>query len=251
MTLVILHETPGWIAVDKPAGITVIPARGEPAEQSLCKRLQQQRGEKLWVVHRLDRDTSGVILFARDADTHRCLSVAFEHGDVRKTYLASTRGVPCPRGGVVDTPLHHARKGKMRPAHAGEPGSLASATELVTLRTWAVPSPIALVQARPRTGRQHQIRVHLRSIGTPLLVDPVYGGVNRITTSELGMVGARRAVCARLTLHAHRIEVPRTQTSEPVEVESPLAPDLQALIDALDAMRGDERSRAATSDAEQ
>jgi RluA family pseudouridine synthase len=223
VTGTLLAETPGWLAVDKPPGLPVIPARSEDPDHSLWRALERARGERLWVVHRIDRGTSGVVLFARDAATHRAFSSAFERREIRKGYLALTRGVPEPLSGTIDLALHPARKGKMRPAAPGEAGALIAATEYAVFRRWETrEGPVALVELFPRTGRQHQIRVHLRALGTPLLVDRLYG-------SPLPVLGLDR-----LALHAASIAFPDPATREAVAVEAPLAPDLAALIERLD-----------------
>lgn len=223
----LLHADAHLLAVAKPAGIPVIPARtGDPGE-CLHKRLEASRGERLWVVHRLDRDTSGVVLFARRAETHRALSLAFERREVTKVYRAFTLGVPDPPAGEIDLPMHEGRKGRMRPAREGEPGAIASRTgyALMARRDSAL-GPVALVEARPHTGRQHQIRVHLRAKGAALLVDPLYGEHERI---DAGALGAGSPAIERLTLHALRIEFVHPALRVPVAFEAPLPEDLAAL----------------------
>ena len=234
-TATILFEDGAVLAVAKPAGIVVVPARNEDPAASLRHVLERERGEKLWVVHRLDRDTSGVVLFARTADAHRALNAAFERHEARKTYWAIARGAPPAEHGTIGVPLHGARKGKMRPASPGEAGAQAALTEYDVVRCWDLPAlrPV-LLEVRPRTGRQHQVRVHLRSIGAPLLVDPLYGGSSSVTERDLGLVG-ERVLCSRLTLHALRIECPVPWQSQPLRVEAPLAEDLAGLLEALDA----------------
>jgi RluA family pseudouridine synthase len=223
VTGTLLAEAPGWLAVDKPPGLPVIPARAEDPDRSLWRALEKARGERLWVVHRIDRGTSGVVLFARDAATHRAFSSAFERREIRKGYLALTCGVPEPLSGTIDLALHPARRGKMRPAAPGEAGALIAATEYAVFRRWETrEGPVALVELFPRTGRQHQIRVHLRALGTPLLVDRLYGSPRPV----LGL--------DRLALHAASIAFPDPATREAVAVEAPLAPDLAALIERLD-----------------
>ncbi len=223
VTGMLLAEAPGWLAVDKPPGLPVIPARAEDPDRSLWRALEKARGERLWVVHRIDRGTSGVVLFARDAATHRAFSSAFERRELRKGYLALTRGVPEPLSGTIDVALHPARKGKMRPATPGEDGALIASTEYAVFRHWETPEgPVALVELFPRTGRQHQIRVHLRAIGTPILVDRLYG-------SPCPVLGLER-----LALHAASVAFPDPVTRTPASVEAPLAPDLSALIERLD-----------------
>lgn len=223
----LLVEAPGWLAVDKPPGLPVVPARGEDPGHSLWRTLERERGERLWVVHRIDRGTSGVVLFARDPATHRALSTAFEGRRVRKGYLALTRGVPAPLSGTIDVALHPARKGKMRPAAPGEVGALIAATDYVVFRHWeTLEGPVALVELFPRTGRQHQLRVHLRAIGTPLLVDRLYGSPRPVLGLE------------RLALHAATITFPDPSTGAEMTVEAPLAPDLAALVERLDRPEG-------------
>lgn len=168
----------------------------------------------MWVVHRIDRGTSGVVVFARDAETHRALSMAFEQGDVDKTYLAFVHGVP--PDGTIDVPLHTARRGRTRPASEVEPGSLDARTDVRVLDRF---KDASFIEAQPQTGRRHQIRVHLKWLGTPLLVDPIYGGASAACASDLPPW--------RLTLHAHRLEFGDTV------VTSPLPPDLATVADCL------------------
>jgi RluA family pseudouridine synthase len=220
----LLYEDADVVAVLKPAGIAVIPGRNERPEDALRTRIEAERHEPLWVVHRLDRDTSGVLLFARNEQSHRRLSMAFGSRQIAKTYLAWTRGVPSPGAGVVDVPLHSARKNKMRPAAPGEAGALPSRTEYRALQvTQSAVGAVARVEARPTTGRQHQIRVHLRSVGAPLLVDPLYGG-DAVPTDALG---PGSPAMGRLTLHAASIAF--AGPAGPILVTAPVPPDLAAL----------------------
>jgi tRNA pseudouridine32 synthase/23S rRNA pseudouridine746 synthase len=221
----LLHEDAELIAVAKPAGVTVIPARDEPAEDSLHARLAAERGERLWIVHRIDRDTSGVVVFARTAAAHRTLSMAFEGRDVDKTYLAWVAdGGPLPDAGAIDLPLHAARKGKSRPAAPGEPDAKAARTEFAVERRWQRGDDrVARVRCHPVTGRHHQIRVHLRAQDAPILRDPLYGKA----TSRGGLAAAP---CARLALHAASLTVPGPRT-----FHAPLPEDLVALEAWLDA----------------
>ncbi len=222
-----LYEDAALIAVLKPAGITVIPARNEPPEVCLTKQLEATRRERLWVVHRIDRDTSGVVLFARTAVAHRRLSMAFEGRDVEKRYLAFTHGVPMPEEGTIDLPLHAARKGRMRPALPGEPESLPSSSDYRVLKQReTLLGPVALVEVRPRSGRQHQIRVHLRSKEAPLLVDPLYGKCEQIAADALG---TGSPAVPRLTLHAQRITFRHPTDGEERTIDAPLPSDLAAL----------------------
>lgn len=226
MDFTTLYEDADVLAVDKPAGVVVIPARDEAPGESLRHQLEAARGERLWVVHRIDRDTTGVVLFARNAEAHRALSLAFEHRRAEKTYLALTRGAPTPREGVIDVALHSARKGKMRPIFPGERDGVEAVTAIRVVQEWKRPDgDIALVEARPRTGRQHQVRVHLRFAGAALLVDPLYGRTERAEVAGVTLT--------RLSLHAHALAVPLGERT--LRVEAPLAADLRAAVDALSA----------------
>jgi 23S rRNA-/tRNA-specific pseudouridylate synthase len=225
----LLYEDDDVVAADKVSGEPVIPARGAPPEACLQKRLERQLGLRLFVVHRIDRDASGVVLFARHAQAHRALSLAFEHHRVRKLYWAFGGGTLAPLCGRLDVALHAARRGKTRPARPGERGQQAAATDYATRRTWRLGGQsVSLLEARPVSGRHHQIRVHLRWAGAPILFDPLYG---RRQPAE-ALVGAP---CSRLALHARRIELPEADGVARLAVESPLPPDLDALRLWLDA----------------
>ena len=225
--LTLLADNARWLVVDKPAGIAAIPARDEDPADSLRHRLQDQLGVPLWVVHRIDRETSGAIIYARDAQAHRALNLAFQRAQVGKTYHAWCAGAPAAAHGRIDTPMHSARKGKMRPAQAGEPGAISACTDYAIEQQWEFAGGlIARVRCHPRTGRQHQIRVHLRSIGCPILHDAVYGLATFKPPFD-------RLPIARLALHATAIEVPRVLEIPAQRVEAPLAEDLVALQDAL------------------
>ena len=227
MSVAVLHEDAHVLVVDKPAGRLVIPGRGT-GERSLREELEAEHG-RLWVVHRLDRGTSGVLLFARSAAAHRALNLAFDRGEPRKRYLALVRGAPPPER-RVSVPIAPARRGRMRPARAGDPRAKAAATvlrlvEQLPARPWAG-GPLALVEALPETGRTHQIRVHLASAGTPLAFDPDYGDAEPLR----GPGG--EVLLARTPLHAARLEVAHPAGGA-LAIEAPWPADLAAAVEAL------------------
>ena len=135
--LVLLHEDDDLVAVQKPSGEPVIPTRDGSAQDCVQRRLERQLGRRLFVVHRIDKDASGVVVFALHAEAHRALSLAFEHRQVSKTYAAFVAGAIEPPQGRLDIALHPARKGKTRPALPGEPGAQAATTEYATQKRWA------------------------------------------------------------------------------------------------------------------
>jgi len=220
----VLHEDAQLVAIAKPPGRLVIPGR-TPGEPSLREELEGRFG-KLWVVHRLDRGTSGVLVFARTAEAHRTLNLGFDAGEPRKVYLAIVRGVPEWSALRVDVPIAKGRKGRMRPGRPGEAEAKASATAFQVLERFPA-AGLALVEARPETGRTHQIRVHLASAGFPLAVDPDYG--------DEGPVAVGAAVLDRTPLHAARLELRHPATGEPLTLEAPLPADLVAVLAAARA----------------
>lgn len=218
----VLTETPELVAVEKPAGAAVVPAGGEPASACLQHRLAAERGERLWVVHRLDRDTSGVVVFARTAEAHRELSLAFEERDVEKNYLAYLAG-DLDDVLRIDTPLHSARKGKSRPAAPGERGAKDAVTDVEVERRWRRGDHVVCrVRCRPVTGRHHQIRVHLRSAGAPVVHDPLYG-------RETLRGALAEAPCERAALHAASLDLPGHHT-----ITAPVPDDMLELETWLD-----------------
>lgn len=226
-TAAVLHADAALLVVDKPAGRLVIPGR-DGGERSLREELTAVHGP-LWVVHRLDRGTSGVLVFARTAEAHRALSLQFERGEPRKAYLALVAGIP-PAELEVDLALVPARSGRMRPARPGDPRAKPAATAFRLLEPFPARAgrpALALLEARPATGRTHQIRVHLQAAGFPLAVDPDYGAAGPLALGDGAALG-------RTPLHAARLELAHPDGRR-LSLEAPLPPDLAA---ALAALRG-------------
>ena len=224
----LLYEDDTTVVADKPPGVAVIPAPGEPPGACLRDRVAAQIGTRAWVVHRLDRDTSGIVVFARTADAHRMLSMAFDRRDVERRYVALVRGVPAAADGIIDVPLHGARRGKVRPARVDEAGALPAQTAVRVTRVWRPgETVVAQVQVEPLTNRHHQMRVHLRAMHTPIVGDPIYGTAIAPLPVEVPV--------ARLALHASFLEIPHPSGARRMVVESPWPLDLQVLTDWLDA----------------
>jgi tRNA pseudouridine32 synthase/23S rRNA pseudouridine746 synthase len=186
-------------------------------------------------VHRLDRGTSGVLLFARTAEAHRATNLAFDRGEPRKRYVALVAGA-APAEARVEVAIAPARRGRMRPARAGDPRGKKAVTLVRRLEAFPPLSwtggPLSLVEALPETGRTHQIRVHLAAAGTPLAVDPDYGAKGPLR----GPDGA--VLLARTPLHAARLELRHPARGGALVVEAPLPADMAA---ALEALRGGSR----------
>jgi len=224
----VLHQDAALLVIDKPPGRLVIPGR-DGAEPSLRAELEARHGP-LWVVHRLDRGTSGVLVFARTAAAHRALNLQFERGEPRKTYLALVVGLP-PAELRVAAPIAAARKGRMKTVAPGDPRGKPAVTAFRLVEGFpAGPTrgAFALVEALPETGRTHQIRVHLRAAGHPLAFDPDYGEAEPLKDA------AGAVVLARTPLHAARLELVHPDGG-PLSLAAPLPADLAA---ALAALRG-------------
>lgn len=227
--LEILFESGDLLAINKPPGRVVIPGRDEAAGPSLREELEEVRGKKVYVVHRLDRDTSGVLLFALTAGAHRAMSSAFEAGLIKKRYLALVEGrLEAPM--EVNAELVPARRNRMRVAYGDEQGKPAR-TLVAPLEQFA---SCSWVEARPLTGRTHQIRVHLGSIGHRLFVDPQYGRPHPATAEALGVWGdPNEVVLGRTPLHAAELEWPPLEELPGGCVEAPLWLDLEQMLQRL------------------
>lgn len=208
----VLVEDPAILAIDKPVGVAAIPERDLTAP-SVQRLLEAARGERLWVVHRLDKEVSGVLVFARTAEAHRALSIAFEKREVDKTYLALVHGVLAADSGTIAQPIHQFGSGRMGVDGRGKP----SKTHYVVRARGATTT---LVEARPVTGRRHQIRVHFYHLGHPIVGDPRYG---ERSPDAVGGGGGDKGL-GRLMLHALRLVVPRPPGSPgegPLTISAP------------------------------
>jgi len=239
LDLEVLYEDPHVLAINKPAGIAVIPGPGTLEATLINGLLWHVQHESHWpcsrvhIVHRLDKDTTGVLLVAKDLGTARHLSTAFEERRVAKRYLAVVRGEMAMTEGEVDLPIApSATRGRMRLRR--EKGRPAKSRYSVLERFRGY----TLVEVQPLTGRQHQVRLHLASLGHPLAVDPLYGGADALYLSQI-KPGYRRKedrpeppLMARLTLHASRIEA-ELADGVPLAVEAPLPADFERLLRCL------------------
>jgi tRNA pseudouridine32 synthase/23S rRNA pseudouridine746 synthase len=206
----ILFEDDDIIAVNKPEGRAAIPER-DPRRESLIASLSVQLQRKLFVVHRIDKEVSGVILFAKNASAHRWLNEQFSGRTIRKTYLALTHGSIKRRTGTIEKPLRQFGSGRVGVDTAQ--GKVSSTTFEVVTRFLSH----TLVHADPHTGRRHQIRVHLYSIGHPVVGDLRYGDKQM------------QSAFPRLMLHALSIEL-RLPSGEGIAVEAPVPQSFRAVL---------------------
>ncbi len=230
MTLEVIHADAHLAAVDKPAGRLVVPGRGAP-EATVAAEARERLGP-IWVVHRLDRGTSGVVLLARTAEAHRRLCGVFERHEVVKRYLAIVRG-SIEADLRIDVPIAPGRKGRMR-AGAGLPGARPSSTfvrPLVRLGAEAT-----LVEAFPASGRTHQVRLHLAHAGHPLVVDPDYGAPGPWSAPGGG------GRLDRTPLHAASLDLLHPVEGTPLHLEAPVPEDMARAIEALRAGQASSKS---------
>lgn len=217
------------VAIDKPAGLLVHPSALDAHERlSALGLLRAQLGGPLWTVHRLDKATSGVLVFARSVEAARALGAAFEAGRVRKRYLALVRGWP-PAAGEIDHPL---ARDPERPS-TGQP-QLAALTRYRRLGCGEWPFSDgrhpgcrhALLEVEPLSGRRHQIRRHLKHIAHPLIGDSTHGKgpLNRAAAQWLGV--------QRLWLHASRLELPAFDGGPATVIEAATGPEWRGLVPA-------------------
>ncbi len=202
------------LAVNKPAGLPTLPDGYDKSAPCLINVLKQQVG-RVWVVHRLDKDTSGVIVVARSAEVHRALNSAFDSRQVSKVYHAIVIGVPQWDVYRIDLPLRPDGDRRHRTIIDRQRGKPA-ATQLRVLERLA---PFTLIEARPETGRTHQIRAHLAAIDLPLAGDALYHSQDA------------PAFLARTALHARALELEHPVTHQALHLEAPYPSDFtQALL---------------------
>ena len=211
----LLFADPWLLALAKPSGLLSQPGLGPELADSLITRAQR-RWPEARLVHRLDRDTSGLLLLARDMETHRRLSAAFAERRVRKIYLAVVRGVPPQRGGVIEQPL--ARIGTRPPRYGVVPiakGGKSALSRWRRLDRWQDPAGRwTTLLLQPTTGRSHQLRAHLAWMGHPIVGDPIYG--------DWEPAGAMHALDAALPLQLHAVglRMIHPRTARPLRLRS-------------------------------
>lgn len=228
LALPILHDDEALLLVDKPAGMPMYPGPKHPAGtlanalRALAGTLSSVEGPlRPGIVHRLDLGTSGVIAVARSDEAHRILADAFHARAVAKRYLALVRGEPSWEERVVESRLAQRRAGRRAFASFEGEGEGPGRWSVTRLRVLARARGLAVIEARPETGRTHQIRVHLASLGHPLVGDTLYGGAEaRHLAHALGL--------SRVALHAASLTLPHPTSGVLLTVVAPLPRDLAA-----------------------
>jgi 23S rRNA pseudouridine1911/1915/1917 synthase len=227
LPLAILYQDADLVVIDKPAGLVVHPAPGHGGGTLVnallhhCRDLSGVGGElRPGIVHRLDKDTSGVLVAAKNDAAHRSLAAQFKAHSVLREYLALVRGAPRAASGIVEAPIGRHPTDRKRMSTRTRRGRAAVTHYRVEERLRGA----SLLRVRLETGRTHQVRVHLASIGLPVLGDPVYGGAHALG-AELGL--------ARQALHAAVLGFTHPSSRAALRFESPLPADLARALEAL------------------
>lgn len=236
LPLTILHEDDDVVVIDKPAGLVVHPAAGHPDEtlvNALLHHVQDLSGIggelRPGIVHRLDKDTSGVMLIAKNDDAHRKLTAAWNTDAVRKEYLAIVYGTPAVDRGTIDAPIGRDPRDRKRMAVVADGRRAITDYELLERLRHA-----SLLRCRLRTGRTHQIRVHMKHLGHPIIGDPLYSGPQWRGIPDKKI---QRAIASleRQALHAARITFPHPRDGRVMVIEAALPTDLREVLDVLRA----------------
>ncbi len=234
MTYELIYEDEQLLVVSKPAGLLTIPDR-TGSQDSLHAQLERKYG-KVFIVHRLDRETSGILCFARNEAAHRHLSLQMEHHTADKYYLALVEGELHHEEGEIDKPIgeHASIPGKMSIRMTGKPS-------LTYYRVAERFKRFTLADVLIKTGRTHQIRIHFQSIGYPLAVDALYGRRPAFLLSEIKgkkyksgkFSDDERPIMERTSLHAARLKLDHPGTGARMEFSAELPKDFAALLNQL------------------
>lgn len=251
--LELLYEDDVMVVVNKQAGMVVHPAKGHwsgTLASALVYHFDQLSSAggptRPGIVHRLDRDTSGVIVVAKTDASHENLVRQFQARTVRKQYVAVVRGVLGPDRDLVDQPIgNHRSQREKKAIRTGHPSSRSAQTFVEVVQRFP---GLTLVHAFPKTGRTHQIRLHLGYLRCPVLCDKLYGGQSQLTVGQLRTLCRRpnladdlpvdQHLLERQALHAQRITIAHPSTGKTMEFVAPLAEDIQQLLQILRAIRG-------------
>ena len=226
--LKVVYEDDHLVVIDKPAGVAMHPGQGRESGTLVDLLLMQypqlsalEPRDRPGIVHRLDMDTSGLIVVGLTQDSTAALSDAIREREVVRKYIALVYGIPERQAAIIDAPIGRDHANPTR--QAVDPYGRPARTRFAVVQSYQLGNlPLTLLQLKLETGRMHQIRVHLQSIGHPVVGDQTYRGRQRGTALK------------RQFLHAHRLELKHPHTNEPIECDSELPDDLEEFLGELD-----------------
>ncbi|MEM6396655.1 MAG: RluA family pseudouridine synthase [Bacteroidota bacterium] len=230
-----IYTDESLIVIEKPSGLLSVPDRYLPEIPNALESLKRKYGE-VRPVHRLDKETSGLLCFARTQDAQRSLSQQFEQRSVTKTYLAIIEGTPAIEIGEIDYALapHPGKPGRMIVSNKGK-----DATSKYRIKEM-LGNGYTLAEVKILTGRTHQIRVHMAAMGNPLVVDAFYGRRERLLLSEIkgrryrpNRSGEERPLLSRVPLHAHTLAFEHPDSGEEMSFTSDMPKDMRAAVAQL------------------
>ena len=237
----LVYEDADIAVLNKSSGIAVSPDRWDMSRERLDKLAEEFLGiERIFTVHRIDRDTSGLVVFAKNSEIHKRLSAAFEERQIKKRYIAVVRGRPSWKETVCDLPLvpngnklHHTIADRFR-----------GKASLTTFKVLVSAGNYSVLEARPETGRTHQIRVHLAFLGHSIVCDELYGNTKPVLLSSFkkhwrGDHLDEKPLLSRLGLHAAYLFIPGYNEAG-LELRAPLSRDMAALIRQMEKAAGAE-----------
>jgi 23S rRNA pseudouridine1911/1915/1917 synthase len=235
----VLFEDEHLAAINKPAGMVVHPAKGHwqgTLASALAFHFQSLSSvggaTRPGIVHRLDRETSGVIVVAKSDESHLKLARQFAERSAEKEYLAVVKGCPDRDRDMIDRPIGvHPRQREKMAIREGHRTSRHATTFYEVVQRYG---KYAQLRVLPKTGRTHQIRVHLTHAGFPILCDRLYSGRARITRHELSGDGSEELLLERAALHARRLKLAHPETGAPIEFVAPLPTDLTQVLEVLE-----------------